>query len=71
MFGVVVQLFDYLVKAAVAYAETPEGEKELQDILDATEGTDFDMTAGEQPLQVSQVKQAAAAVKSRVKRSRR
>ena len=56
------QLFDYFVKAAVAYGSTPEGEKELQDILDAAEGTYFDATEGDEPLTVQQVKQTAGRV---------
>ena len=67
MYDVVLQLFDYLVKAAVAYAETPEGEKELQDILDATEGTGMDMTPGDEPLTVQQVKTAVGVVNRRVR----
>ena len=67
MFGVVVQLFDYLVKAAVHYGSTPEGEKELQDILDAAEGTPLDATEGDQPLQVAEMKATAGRVIRAVK----
>lgn len=62
MFELVGQLFDYLVKAAVAYGSTPEGEKELQDILNAAEGTPFDATESDQPLTVAQVKETAGRV---------
>lgn len=36
-FGVVVQLIDYLWKASATYAQTPQGQKELNDIAVAWE----------------------------------
>lgn len=35
--AVLFQLFDFLIKSAVFYSQTPEGEKELQDITVAWE----------------------------------
>lgn len=64
MLQVLAQVADFFIKAAVAYIGTPEGEKEAQDILDAAEGTFFDVTPGsDEPLQVEEVKAAAQRVK--------
>jgi hypothetical protein len=35
MFNIVGQLIDFLFKAVVAYRQTPEGEKEWQDVTRA------------------------------------
>lgn len=49
------QVVDYVFKAAKAYAATPEGEKELADIINALENSDGNTGASEsknQPVSV-------------------
>lgn len=44
MFKLFSQIVDFIIKAVLAYAATPDGQKELRDIEIAAEGTPFDVT---------------------------
>lgn len=48
LFRAVVQVADFLAKAAKTYAETPEGQAELYDIVQALQG-DEDPESDNQP----------------------
>ncbi len=52
--GALGQALDFFWKAAKAYSETPEGAKELNDVIVALEGTDNSQTASAQTVNSSQ-----------------
>lgn len=67
MFKLFSQIVDFIVKAMLAYAATPEGQKELRDIEIAAEGTPFDMTPDSTPSLDAPAPQTVAGLQPRRK----